>query len=137
MEKYEYQTYLGFEGTKEIDRVNNMKSFIKAVNERHKDSRAKIIPEIPKVLSSEYLVTNYNADKLKPYMVPVGLNYSTVDLVPLNLAEIGQFILVGKDNKPLDVGMDIFHRGLCLPSDNKMTKKQQDIIIEIIKKCFE
>ena len=97
---YEYQTYLGFEGTKEIDRVNNMKSFIKAVNERHKDSRAKIIPEIPKVLSSEYLVTNYNADKLKPYMVPVGLNYSTVDLVPLNLAEIGQFILVGKDNKP-------------------------------------
>ena len=97
---YEYQTYLGFEGTKEIDRVNNMKSFIKSVNERNKDSRAKIIPEIPKVLSSEYLVTNYNADKLKPYMVPVGLNYSTVDLVPLNLAEIGQFILVGKDNKP-------------------------------------
>ena len=28
---------------------------------------------------------------------------------------------VGKDGKPLDVGMDIFHRGLCLPSDNKMT----------------
>jgi dTDP-4-amino-4,6-dideoxygalactose transaminase len=36
----------------------------------------------------------------------------------------------------LDVGMDIFHRGLCLPSDNKMTSKQQDIIIEIVKKCF-
>lgn len=97
---YEYQTYLGFEGTKEIDRVNNMKSFINAVNERYKDNRAKIIPEIPKVLTSEYLVTNYNTEKLKPYMVPVGLNYSTVDLVPLNLAEIGQFILVGKDNKP-------------------------------------
>ena len=86
---YEYQTYLGFEGTKEIDRVNNMKSFINAVNERYKDNRAKIIPEIPKVLTSEYLVTNYNTEKLKPYMVPVGLNYSTVDLVPLNLAEIG------------------------------------------------
>ena len=28
---------------------------------------------------------------------------------------------IGKDGKPLDVGMDIFHRGLCLPSDNKMT----------------
>lgn len=44
---------------------------------------------------------------------------------------------VGKDGKPLDVGMDIFHRGLCLPSDNKMTKEQQEIVIEIIKKCFE
>lgn len=44
---------------------------------------------------------------------------------------------LGKDGKPLDVGMDIFHRGLCLPSDNKMTKEEQDMIIEVIKKCFE
>ena len=36
-----------------------------------------------------------------------------------------------------DVGMDIFHRGLCLPSDNKMTPEQQDAIIEVIKRCFE
>ena len=36
-----------------------------------------------------------------------------------------------------DVGMDIFHRGLCLPSDNKMTAKEQDTIIEIIRSCFE
>ena len=36
-----------------------------------------------------------------------------------------------------DVGMDIFDRGLCLPSDNKMTPEQQDVIIEVIKKCFE
>ena len=44
---------------------------------------------------------------------------------------------LGKDGKPLDVGMDIFHRGLCLPSDNKMTKEEQDIIIEMIRSCFE
>lgn len=36
-----------------------------------------------------------------------------------------------------DVGMDIFERGLCLPSDNKMTAEQQDIVIEIIRRCFE
>ena len=36
----------------------------------------------------------------------------------------------------LDIGSDIFQRGLCLPSDNKMTTEQQDIIIEIIKGCF-
>ena len=35
-----------------------------------------------------------------------------------------------------DIGMDIFHRGLCLPSDNKMTVEEQDQIIEIIKGCF-
>ena len=36
-----------------------------------------------------------------------------------------------------DVGRDIFQRGLCLPSDNKMTKAQQDVIIEIVRSCFE
>lgn len=37
----------------------------------------------------------------------------------------------------IDIGMDIFSRGLCLPSDNKMTPEQQDRIIEVIKRCFE
>ena len=46
---------------------------------------------------------------------------------------------VGKDGKPLDVGMDIFQRGLCLPSDNKMTAEEQEQVIEIvvIKSCFK
>jgi len=35
-----------------------------------------------------------------------------------------------------DVGADVFRRGLCLPSDNKMTPEQQDRIIEIIHRCF-
>ena len=36
-----------------------------------------------------------------------------------------------------DVGADIFQRGVCLPSDNKMTAEQQDRIIEAIRGCFE
>ena len=36
-----------------------------------------------------------------------------------------------------DVGADIFNRGLCLPSDNKMTPDEQDVIIAIIRSCFE
>ena len=45
--------------------------------------------------------------------------------------------LLGKDGRPLDVGDDIFRRGLCLPSDNKMTPEQQDRIIEVIRACFD
>ena len=37
----------------------------------------------------------------------------------------------------IDVGADIFRRGLCLPSDNKMTAKQQDVVIDIIHRCFQ
>lgn len=36
-----------------------------------------------------------------------------------------------------DVGMDLFTRGLCLPSDNKMTPEEQDVIIAVIRSCFE
>ncbi|MBQ4419737.1 MAG: DegT/DnrJ/EryC1/StrS family aminotransferase [Synergistaceae bacterium] len=35
-----------------------------------------------------------------------------------------------------DIGADIFNRGLCLPSDNKIKPEEQDKIIEIIKRCF-
>ena len=34
------------------------------------------------------------------------------------------------------VGADVFARGLCLPSDNKMTEEEQDVVIEVIRRCF-
>lgn len=40
------------------------------------------------------------------------------------------------DSKDVNVGKDIFNRGLCLPSDNKMSIEEQSIIIELIKSCF-
>ena len=45
------------------------------------------------------------------------------------------FVTVKKNT--LDVNADIFARGLCLPSDNKMTPEEQDVIIEVIRSCFE
>lgn len=44
---------------------------------------------------------------------------------------------LGKDGRALDVGMDLFQRGLCLPSDNKMTAGEQEKVIEIVKGCFK
>jgi len=48
------------------------------------------------------------------------------------LFDRNDFISLGED-----VGADIFARGLCLPSDNKMTPDVQDKIIEIVKSCFD
>ena len=42
----------------------------------------------------------------------------------------------GADGLPLDFGMNVFQRGLCLPSDIKMTPEQQGVIIEVVKRCF-
>ena len=41
-----------------------------------------------------------------------------------------------KTSDAADVGTDIFHRGLCLPSDNKMTDEQLENIIKVIRGCF-
>ena len=42
-----------------------------------------------------------------------------------------------KETGAADIGDDIFTRGLCLPSDNKMTAEEQMRVIEIIHRCFE
>lgn len=36
----------------------------------------------------------------------------------------------------MDAGADIFARGLCLPSDNKMTQEEQEQVVEIVARCF-
>lgn len=55
---------------------------------------------------------------------------------PMHLQPIfdgSEFISI--NDQPVNV--DIFERGLCLPSDNKMTIEEQDIVIELVKACFE
>lgn len=42
------------------------------------------------------------------------------------------YIRAGKE----DVGRDIFERGICLPSDIKMTEEAQNIVTDIIHECF-
>lgn len=43
----------------------------------------------------------------------------------------------GEAVKLNNVGLDIFKRGMCLPSDIKMTAEEQNAIIEIIRSCFD
>ena len=42
---------------------------------------------------------------------------------------------VSRDGE-MDVARDLFRRGLCLPSDIKMTREEQDWIIETVRSCF-
>lgn len=46
------------------------------------------------------------------------------------------FVTAAEGSVQTDVGRDIFDRGLCLPSDNKMTAEEQEIIIEMVRSCF-
>lgn len=95
-ELYELQTYLTFEGEKEIDRSNAIKSFVTEMNQKNFGVVAKQIPSIPEKLTIDYLENNYALKKQK-YLYPVALDYSTVDVVSLDFREINEFCLIGKD----------------------------------------
>ena len=110
------------------------------------DEKALYISEKGKSCPSEILdaLTALNAQGRpiwKPmHMQPIYRNHGFVTRYGNGRANTNAYIShgkFGKDGNPLDIGMDIFDRGLCLPSDNKMTKEEQDIIIQTIRGCFE
>ena len=103
------------------------------------EREALYIPEHGKSCPTEILnaISNINAEGRpiwKPmHMQPIFRGHGFIVRDGDGRARTNAYIKTGC----LDVGMDIFNRGLCLPSDNKMTSEQQDKIIEVVKACFE
>ncbi len=102
------------------------------------DSTALYVHEQGKTCPTEILETlaKYNAEGRpiwKPmHMQPMYRMHEFVTRAGSGRAATNAYIA----GSAADVGRDIFARGLCLPSDNKMTVAQQSAIIEIIKSCF-
>ena len=103
------------------------------------DAKALYIPEKGKTCPTEILdaIASINAEGRpiwKPmHMQPMYRMHEFVTREGSGRAKTNAYITGGV----FDVGADIFERGLCLPSDNKMTKEQQDVIMEVIRRCFE
>lgn len=97
-ELYELQTFLAFEGQKEIERSGAIKAFIESVNEKWGSEHAKMIPEIPDVLDYQYIEDNYSYKK-KKYLYPIGLDYATVDVAALNFNLVNELCIIGNEQE--------------------------------------
>lgn len=103
------------------------------------DSNALFVPEHGKSCPTEILeaIKAINAEGRpiwKPmHMQPMYRMHDFITIDGLTRAKTNAYI----KESFIDVGADIFNRGLCLPSDNKMTVEEQDKIIEVIRSCFE
>lgn len=103
------------------------------------DHQALCIPEAGRSCPTEILeaLTSINAEGRpiwKPmHMQPMYRMHEAIGREGTLRCRTNAYIAGGAD----DVGADIFQRGVCLPSDNKMTKEQQERIIEVIRACFE
>ena len=113
------------------------KAMCKQVRDDHK---ALYIHEKGKTCPSEILETlekcNIEGRPIwKPmHAQPIYRNNAFVTANGDGRGQSNAYIDLGKAN---DVGMDIFNRGLCLPSDIKMTKAEQDYVIKVIRSCFD
>lgn len=102
------------------------------------DSEALYIPEKGKTCPTEILeaIAGLNAEGRpiwKPmHMQPMYRMNSFITAAGEGRASTNAYIAGGVE----DVGADIFARGLCLPSDNKMTAQQQERVMEVIRACF-
>ncbi len=103
------------------------------------DTEACYVKEHGKSCPTEILETlaQYNAEGRpiwKPmHMQPIFRMNPFITRSGSGRARTNAYIAGGAE----DVGADIFARGLCLPSDNKMTTEEQDKIIEIVRACFD
>ena len=68
------------------------------------------------------------------HMQPIYRNNAFVTVNGNGRGQSNAYIDKGKKQ---DVGMDIFARGLCLPTDIKMSEEEQDMVIAVIRSCFE
>lgn len=104
------------------------------------DQKALYVSEPGKSCPTEILETmaHYNAEG-RPIWKPMHMQpiYRNHPFITVNGNGRGQSNAYIDEGKIQDVGMDVFRRGLCLPSDNKMTLEQQEVIIEIIHRCFQ
>ena len=102
------------------------------------ESEALYRPEAGKSCPTEILETmmKLNAEGRpiwKPmHMQPIYRSHPFVTVKGSGRAKTNAYIA----GEAVDAGMDIFNRGLCLPSDIKMTDEEQDLVIEIVKRCF-
>ena len=78
--------------------------------------------------------------KITPMEILERLNGANIETRPIWKPMHMQPVFKGHDFISVEkksVGEDVFARGLCLPSDIKMTEEEQDFVIEEIKKCFK
>lgn len=96
-EHLECQTFHAFTGEKEIDRVAKVREFIKNTNAKYPKEKARIIPVIPAVLTSDFVETNYMSYMQGNYSLVVGLDYSSVSPMAVPFSGMGALAISGRE----------------------------------------
>ena len=113
-------------------------------NELEKVKEIKMQP-IPKNTKPNHWLSVMTIDKdskVKPLNIMETLEKENIDSrpvwKPMHLQPVfKEYDFITAKNDGTSVSEDLFNRGVCLPSDTKMTEEEQERVIDIIKKCVE
>lgn len=82
------QLYLAFQGEKEIERADEIHAFIENVNKIY-GKRAFMIPEIPKLLTTSFILDRYGSEMREQQSLVIGLDYGCIAASMINPASLG------------------------------------------------
>ncbi len=86
------------------------------------------------------VMTLKETSKVKPLDIMLALEAENIESrpvwKPMHLQPIFNQYSFFTPNEGISVSEDYFNRGVCLPSDTKMTEEQQKVVIEMIKSLF-
>jgi dTDP-4-amino-4,6-dideoxygalactose transaminase len=126
------------------DRIAKKKEIFDTYKEAFKNiSDIEMMPEKEDERSNYWLstITLKNESKVKPLDIIEALERENIESrpvwKPMHLQPIFEkYDFINSNENGLSVGEDLFNRGVCLPSDTKMTIEQQNRVIKIIKDLF-
>lgn len=95
-EVLEAQLFISFEGEKEYERVQKIKSFVDEQNDKYINQKAKVIPEIPKELTLTYIQSQFT-ESISDDKVIIGLDYTSILPVAVELKSGDVLSLTGKN----------------------------------------
>nr|WP_278416181.1 type VII secretion protein EssC [Mediterraneibacter faecis] len=94
---YECQTFLAFEGKREIERIKNMQQFVCKMNALYTGEKARLIPEIPDILGEQFVLSNFRCNA-KENNIILGLGYDTVLPLVIDIKKKNLIAISGTDN---------------------------------------
>ncbi len=118
------------------DIYNNYKEGFKEIE----DIEMEPIPENAKPNHWLSVITLSKSSKITPLDIMEALDKENVESrpvwKPMHMQPVFKdydFIKVAEE----PISIELFERGVCLPSDTNMTKEEQDVVIDIIKKLWK
>lgn len=96
-ELYEGQIYLAFSAEKEIEKITQIREFIEESNQKDRGLGAVRIPEIPAVVTAEF-ITRQTGGKFEAYKMVSGINYATTKFDYLHLLQTGIIGIGGREH---------------------------------------